>query len=305
MIERTPSMRQRWTIFIHERFPPSAYVPMALLFAAVNVGLAMHVLGTKSIALSCVFGGLLTLSFLFRLRCFDELKDYATDLRVHPGRPLPRGVLAVRQVKIVIAALTMLEVVIAVSFGWTVLVTHLIAIGYSLLMYREFFIGAYLRPRLTAYAVTHTCSSVLLGFSLASLTTGVPVWKLPPVVLVFGLVNWMLFNVFEFARKTFAREEEASDVDSYSSLYHPWGALVLTLSQIAVALGVLWWLPRQLPSLRVSLPGEAAIAFVVLLAGIVYVACPRRAPAQIYRAIASVFILLFYAVLAWDFWSLS
>ncbi len=301
--ERAPTLERRWTIFINERFPLTAHLPMTLLFAAANVGLAITARGTDNTVRSCIVGSLLALCFLFRLRCFDEIKDYTTDAHVNPERPLPRGVLTVRQVKGMIAALTMLELALAAVVGWTVLVTHLIAVGYSYLMYREFFIGDYLRPRLTAYAVTHTFSSVLLGYSLASCTTGMPVWRFSPLLLGFGLANWMLFNVFEFARKTFAREEEAPGVDSYSTLYRPWGAMALTFSQIMVALGVVWWLPSQMPVTRWPLFAAAAGAGAVLLAGIVYAARPRRAPAKVYRAVAAAFLLLFYAVLAWGFWS--
>lgn len=303
-IERPPSLLQRWSIFLNERFSLFTHLPMVLLLVAANVALSIDILGTDRDVGSYLYGSILACCFLFRLRCFDELKDYATDCSSRPTRPLPRGLLTVREVKRMIAWLTGVELVIAGLAGGPVLVTHGIAVCYSFLMYREFFIGAYLQPRLTAYAVTHTFSAVLLGYSLASLTSGQPVWQFKPAILVFGLANWMLFNVFEFARKTFAPADEGPGVDSYSSRYHPGGATALTISQIAIALGVIRWLQAEILLTPVLFHGAVLIAGVVLLTGIVYTVRPRRAQATTYRAAASAFLLLFYALMAWGCWSL-
>jgi hypothetical protein len=268
MTEATLSYSWRWLIFIGERFPLATHVPMAALLAISNGGLAARATGGSVNWGRLVAAIVLALSFFFRLRCFDEIKDYATDLNVNPTRPLPRGILTLGQVKSAIAALTVLELVLAAVFGWPVLVSHLIAVAYSFLMYREFLIGRFLRPLLTTYAVTHTAVSILLGWSLASLATGIVIWRLPFAVLIFGLANWMLFNIFEFARKTWAREEERPNVDSYSSLFGPWGAAGMTLSQVAVALVILWRMPRScipLTALIIVIGLSAALTIFGLL----------------------------------------
>ena len=51
------------------------------------------------------------------------------------------------------------------------------AIAYSMLMYREFFLRGFLRPRLTTYAVVHTVVTVLLTLTLFAAFTGqVRIW---------------------------------------------------------------------------------------------------------------------------------
>ncbi len=300
-------MGRRWWRFICERFPLATNLPMALLFAGANLAVAIRA-GEPPIARWQIGVGLvLTLSFLFRLRLFDELKDYTTDVRINPDRPLPRGLLTRHQVRAALAALTVGELALVgissvlllfsprlVPPHWAL--THVIAVGFSFLMSREFFIGAYLRPRLTAYAVTHTAASALLGWSMAALATGRVLWELPPALLAFGLANWMLFNVFEFARKSCAPAEEGPGVDSYSSLYSAGGATLLTLSQVAIALGVLWWLPGQIAG-PARLLAEVAGAGVLLLAGILYTWRPTHISVRLYRAAAAGFIVWFYATL--------
>jgi len=126
-------------------------------------------------------------------------------------------------------------------------------------------------------------------------------WRLPAAVLLFGLANWMLFNVFEFARKSFAREEEAPGVDSYTTLYGPWGAVALTLSQVVMAVWVVGQLSRTVVG-QAPLWAEITLAGVLLLAGGIFALRPQRGPANAYRATASVFLLLFYAILLWGIW---
>lgn len=111
----------------------------------------------------------------------------------------------------------------------------------------------------------------------------------------------MLFNIFEFARKTFAPNEETINADSYSSLYGSWGATILTLSQVAIVMLTLWWLPRTLiPLPAFAIQGACAVALGV--AGLRYAAHPTCIQARIYRTVASAYLLAFYAILSWYTW---
>lgn len=295
------ALASRWWIFTRERFPLASHLAMTVVFTLANVGLAGHAAGVTLSAQRVAIALLLTLSFLFRLRCFDEIKDYRTDLRLNPHRPLPRGVLTLRQVKVMIGVLTVAEIVLAFSCGMAVLASHLLALAYSFLMYREFFIGAYLRPRLTTYAVTHTFSLLLLGWSLASLALGKFIVQLPIIVLLFGLVNWMLFNVFEFARKSWAAGEETPGADSYTLRYGIPGAVLLTLSQVVVALLVLAGALRVVVG-NVFMITEVIISLVLASAGLSFMRRPQPTQAKIFRLSAAVFLLLFYLLLLLGMW---
>lgn len=159
-VEAALPLAQRWRVFLHERFPLPSYIIMTTLLALANVGIAVRVVGGHTQIPIILAGFVIALSFLFRLRCFDEIKDYRTDLQLNPQRPLPRGLLTIQQLQIAIGVLAITEMAVASSFGWAPAVTHLVAISYSFLMYREFFVGTWLRPQLTLYAITHTIASV-------------------------------------------------------------------------------------------------------------------------------------------------
>lgn len=292
----------RWLTLIRERFPPGSYLPMVVLFFAANAAVAG--LGTEALAehaRALVVSLVVVLSYFFRLRLFDEIKDYEVDRQIHPDRPLARGLVSVAEVRPVIHGLALLELALTASLGMGALAVHAAAVLYSYVMYTEFFIGDTLRPHLTTYAVLHTLSSALLGYSVAAqvlAATGSGIGALEPAtlhqVLAFGVVNWMLFNIFEFARKSYAPEEERPDVASYSGNFGAWGAVALTLSQVAVALGVIAW-AGVLDTLAWHYLATALIALPAAAFG----ARPRVAVARFYRRAAGVYILMFYLVTAY------
>lgn len=290
----------KWWILIKERFSPASYVPMIFLFSWANGLFFSKTLGAGWDwgRFFCVF--FLMLSFFFRMRLFDEIKDYEVDLKVNPQRPLARGVLTVDQVKIGLLVLIFFEIALASSLGVSALLIHATAIGYSLLMYEEFFIGNFLRPHLTTYAVTHTFVSVLLGLSSGVSMSGVKNHEVMAVaqepsainiylkLTLFILMNWAFFNLFEFARKTFAASEERPHVPSYSNIFSPKGALALSLSQAILGVGVVYYLQPHWVWL-LSLGGY-------ILLSLIYIINNSAKSAHLFRAISGVYILFHYAL---------
>lgn len=286
------SLANNWWIFVKERFPLGSHIPMVGLFCIGNVVLTQAL--TKGAMTINPLLFLLTFLFFFRLRCFDEIKDYEVDLRVNPTRPLARGVLTVAQVKVMIAVVAVLEIALASMGGLAPLGMHLIAMAYSFLMYKEFFIGKWLSRHLTTYAVTHTFVSMLLGLSLAAQTVGAVNEQMLMTVIWIAPINWALFNLFEFARKTFAPDEERPHVESYSSLFGVLGAVALSLSQVAIALLVLYKMPLN------GFMIQAVAALIPLLAGVYLVVSKSTRSAKAFRGITGAYLLIFYILLTYQ-----
>ena len=134
-----------WIIFIKERFDPLSHLIMILLFVMV------HILFTKEIfpiyippikLLILLLGVIL---FYFKLRLYDEVKDYELDLIINPNRPLPRGLLKLNDMYWGIGICILLELICFSFQGVNAITSLIIAILYSLLMYKEFFIKEIIR----------------------------------------------------------------------------------------------------------------------------------------------------------------
>ncbi len=279
-----------WRIFQRERFPLHTHLPLILALLFAHVALTGFS-AAKSGALVALF--FVLLSFFFRMRLFDEIKDYATDCEKNPSRPLPRGVLKVRDLQRAILILFGFELVLTGIVNPVALAILLPAQGYSLLMYKEFFIGKILRPHLTTYAVCHTVVMILLS-ALCS------VWLLKqfPSQLesrywIFAAGCFGVFNVFEFGRKTFASAEEQLGVDSYSEIWGHAGAVFLNLSQSLlglIAMGCAY------PYHRFQWLLGGAVLAGLLIAGMTYIFRNTATAAKTYRAVSSACILLILCV---------
>lgn len=272
---------------------------MVAVFALGNTAFVADAFGTARLEPGrFVAVWIIGLLYFFRLRCFDEIKDYEVDRRDNPDRPLARGLVTHRQLGGAIGAALVLELSLAAwLFGTTGLLIHGAAQAYSLLMFREFFIGGWLRPRLTIYAVTHTFSAALLGASLGMVHAQIAPRELTGRFCGALFFNWCLFNLFEFARKTWAPDEERPKVDSYSRRFGVPGAVLLAGTQVVGGVLLTLLHPRSF-AVRWAIDLQATIALLPLAAAACLVVWQTRRAASVYRAVVSIYLLLFYAVLA-------
>lgn len=301
--QASQSLIGAWWIFIKERFAPVEHLLMVFFLVMGNSAIACLLLGVDWQWQSFLISFAVALMFFFRLRCFDEIKDYDVDVKINPTRPLARGVLTIPQVKAMFLTLTVIELVVVGMIGVPALIAHAVAVAYSYLMYKEFFIGKYLSPHLTTYAVTHTFVSILVGYSIIVQNTGLALHSFPDFMIAFGVVNWALFNLFEFARKTYAPEEERENVDTYSSLFKPLGAGLLSLSQVAFALAILWYVSNENTNGIHLLSGKwlyahGLAAGLVLLFTLFYAVKPTAKSAGAFRAVSGAYLVVFFLLLS-------
>ena len=266
-----------WITFIHERFPLRSHLPMVACFTVANV---LSARGAPLSPQQALAAGTLAFAFLLRLRIFDELKDLERDRVLHPDRPLARGLISRGGALAGAAALVLLELAIAHAAGAGVFSGWVVAAGYSLLMYREFFAGAWLRPKVELYAVTHTFVAALLGATLAKFPAGPGATT--GQILGMALANWMAFNVYEFSRKILSPREERPGVDSYSARLGLMGsALVVSLMATTAAIAV-----------------QSSILLPVILSWVAFsfARTPTTGGARLLRAAGNAFVIAFYAM---------
>jgi 4-hydroxybenzoate polyprenyltransferase len=272
-----------WSLFIQERFPLLKHSVSLLFFFLANASVATASFTFKNSFLSfCI----VFLTF-FRLRIFDEIKDYPNDCLIHPGRPLARGLISVSEAKMTAFAIMGIELSLSLMLGLPAFLGSVIVCLYSLLMYREFFIGSWLRPRLATYALIHTPISSLISLFIFSCMTEKFCWEAPSKMLLFSIANWLIFNIFEFGRKTFGQEEEKPLIESYSKRFSSWGAAMLVLLMASSSVLIAWGY-IGVPSLPLLL-----IFFPLMSLSLLYAFFNSKKWAVAFRTACSLFIFLF------------
>lgn len=214
--------------YLGERFPPVNMMLFAILFLTVfSVSSYFSAANINVSAGLIVLGAVATISFFFRLRVFDEIKDYAIDSVNHPQRVLQSGRVSLRQLVTVSVLLGVTEVVWSALNGWVTLVCWAGALAYSLLMRYEFFGSAYLRRRLFLYAFTHMLIMPwVILWIWSAFYEGEALSRGLPLLAVLSLLGGFSF---ELARKIHAAAAERETVDSYSRSVGYTPAIVLVL----------------------------------------------------------------------------
>jgi 4-hydroxybenzoate polyprenyltransferase len=295
------AIAQKWWQFTRERFDPVSHLVMILLFV-----IAHHMLfpgGASPAAMVLIFLG--TVAFFYKLRLYDEIKDYELDLQINPTRPLARGLVRHKDLYLGIIACIGIELALFGSQGKAAISAITCAILYSLLMYKEFFIREKIRPHLTTYAVSHTVVSGMLSVALISAMSQKYPWELDQTAYLFALNSWCLFNVFEFGRKTFTSAEERTGVESYSKIFGRFGAVALVLSMAGASAYCL----ARIESATLIKPFILTCCLILLVIGTAYAQLNRAPFGKVYRAFSSIYIVLIYLgiisirLVAIRFWS--
>jgi 4-hydroxybenzoate polyprenyltransferase len=288
---------ERWWQFTKERFGPVSHLTMIIVFLVAHILVAKSYMPLKAQGLDFLVLFIGVTAFYFKLRLYDEVKDYELDLVINVTRPLPRGLLGLKDMYRGMLVCIVVELVCFYTQGPQSLVSMIIAILYSLVMYKEFFIAEKIRPFLTTYALVHTIVTTILSFAIFSFLTHENIIKVMTNIsfLSFAMANWMLFNIFEFGRKTFATSEERNNVDTYSSLFGRTGAVVLVGSQAVIAFVLSLNLKNANNSVLIW--GNGLLLLILTILSTSYIIKNRPAIAKIYRNFSSIYIIAYFLIL--------
>ncbi len=289
--------QQAWWQFTKERFEPASHLSMIAVFIMAHilvVRASANLVATPLNFIALIIG---VVAFYFKLRLYDEVKDYKLDMIINRTRPLPRGLLKhIDMFRGMIVCIT-LEAVSFAIMGTASFVSMIIAILYSILMYKEFFMAKKIRPYLTTYALVHTIVTTLLSFAIFSFLTSLTILEVIqiPSFLAFSLANWLLFNIFEFGRKTFATSEERANVDTYSSIFGRKGAVVLVATQAFMT----YYLATTLKGIDVTVLfwGLGSLIALLILLSLHYILSNSIKAAKRFRLFSSIYIIVYYLIL--------
>lgn len=187
----------KWWEFFKERTPVASYVLMTA--GPVASG---YFLGGRTEGRYTVYSFLGLFLFFIVLRMMDEFKDYEKDVLAHPSRPLPRGLIPLKEfhrgilggVGLMLALFIFLGVMgmKAPAFFYGLVILHL------WLMYKEFYVGEWLNQYPLLYASSHQVILLTLCFFCLSFFKGATFSRLD---LVYALSVLFAFFSYEVCRK--------------------------------------------------------------------------------------------------------
>ncbi|MCM4156008.1 UbiA family prenyltransferase [Gramella sp. AN32] len=279
--------------YFKERFPVINMALFAILFFTVRSAASFFTsTGQEEELWWLILGVVAVISFFFRLRVFDEIKDYDIDSKNHPQRILQTGRVKKKQLIAIAMAGTLIEIAWSLISGFPVVICWIAAVGYSLLMRYEFFVGKFLNKYLLLYAVTHMLVMPLIILWVYS-AFHPQLEVLFPFYILAALSLFSGFS-FEIARKLHSPKAEKPGVDSYSKSVGYMGAIALLLLILLSGVLVQVYLLYQINSRSWAYFLIGAIFIVALLFYLKNIYKPSEKNLRQAEKIVSLFMLASY-----------
>ena len=256
-------MTNRWWIYQQERFPVFAHGLLIAAFISCAVVYSAAIHGRDRLPEAEVFLVAFVVAFLIflQMRIADEFKDCAEDARYRPYRPVPRGLVTLRELATVAVFAAGVQWGLAFWLAPGLVVVLLVVWVYLGLMTREFFHGAWLRQHPVVYLLSH-----MVILPLITLFATACDWIPSGTARLSGLIPLLLASygagiVIEIGRKIRARADEEPGVETYTLLWGQrnavlvwWGAIIATL--------ILGWVVTR--SFVLPAAGAALISVIAL-----------------------------------------
>jgi len=291
----SPPLASRWWIYQRERFPIfnhgaliAAFSLSAVCFSALLRD-SYHFPPLKTIVVAFLSSFL----FFLQLRIADEFKDAAEDAQFRPYRPVPRGLVTLRELGVVAAVAAGLQLILALWLDPGLVLLLGVVWAYLALMTREFFVSAWLKRRPVHYLWTHMLILPLIDLYVSG-CDWLPAGGLPSGLAWLLALSFLNGVVVEVGRKVRAPEDEEFGVETYSVLWGRPGAIAVWLAAMAAA-GIVAGMAGRRVYFEVLVFGIAIAVFLAAaLCALRFLRQPKQGAGKIIETMSGVWTVLVY-----------
>lgn len=239
---------KRWIVYQRERFPLAGHAPLVAAFSISAVCFS-HLLRRQEgwpAAATLIVAFVTALLFFLLLRISDEFKDFEDDSRYRPYRPVPRGLVTLRELAWIGVGAGIIQLALAIWLEPALVWLLLLAWGYLAIMSREFFVPEWLKARPSIYLASHMVIIPLIDLYATACDWLVAELSRPPDGLyLFLLVSFFNGIVVEVGRKIRAPDDEERGVETYSAVWGMRRAIAVWLLAAGTTAGFAWLAARQ------------------------------------------------------------
>jgi 4-hydroxybenzoate polyprenyltransferase len=318
----------RWWIYQKERFPLAAHGPLIAAFSASAVSYSALLRGpdAQPEVASFIVAFVVSLGSFLLLRIADEFKDAEEDARFRPYRPVPRGLVTLRELALVGVLVAIAQLSLALWLGMTrgegvmlegstdrfrvQIVTVGVSLGdlrlagllfvtwiYFALMSREFFAREWLKARPVVYLFSHMLIMPLIDWFATGCDWVRAGGEMPAGLFWFLAASFCNGIVIELGRKIRAPDQEETGVETYTFLWGRPMAVGAWLAAMAATLAC-----AIVAAQRIAFTSAVSVVLGVLWAGgcglgLFFVRTSRGKLAKLIEAYSGVWTLALYLTL--------
>ena len=286
----------RWWAYQRERFPVLAHAPLIAAFSFSAVSYSFLLRGERGLPRAETALVAFATSFLFflQLRIADEFKDFDEDSRYRPYRPVPRGLVSLRELGAIGVAGAAIQFLLALRLAPGLIAVLLLTWTYLALMSCEFFAREWLKARPITYMWTHMLIMPLIDFYATACDWLAAGASRPRGVFWFLAVSFFNGMVVEIGRKLRAPEDEEEGVETYTVLWGRRRAVLAWLGVLAMTAVCAALAAREIGFVR---PVSGLLLLLLAAAAMIslgFLRRPIRARAKLFEVMAGVWTLLMY-----------
>jgi 4-hydroxybenzoate polyprenyltransferase len=288
---------KRWLSYQRERFPLVAHGPLIAAFSVSAVCFSSLVRGRVALPppASLLVAFVTALLLFLQLRIADEFKDFEDDARYRPYRPVPRGLVTLRELGWIGAGAAAMQLALALMLEPSLIWLLTLVWAYLALMTREFFVRDWLRRHPVVYLTSHMVIIPLIDLYATACDWRVAGLSRPPPGLYwFLIVSYVNGIVVEVGRKTRVPGDEEHGVETYSALWGTNVALRVWLAAVVVTAFAAW---RAAARIGTDVATLNLLLVLVAVCGLVALRVMRRRTAGSGKAIelvSGVWTLMMY-----------
>lgn len=227
------------------------------------------------------------LQFLM-IRIVDEFKDYEEDCKYRPYRPVPRGLIKPKELKILFIICALLQIIVTVFATENrikSIIYLLIMWIFFAIMSKGFFIKKFLEKHILLEVLLDEIMMPLMVLYLSSfmkIGLNKDIWK---ILILSYIISWIV----EIARKIRAKQQEEKGVKTYTAIFG-----------IPKAITILIILETLLAIVQYMILGVNQIVLIILtyaiinIINILFVIKKDKSFAKMVEISANIYIILVY-----------
>ena len=224
------------------------------------------------------------LQFLM-VRIVDEFKDFEEDSKYRPYRPVPRGLVTLKELKILFKVCVLIQFSISLAYNPDGLILLMGFWIFFALFCQDFFIKKFLDKHILITVLIDELLVAFLALYLSSFVGYVNIKFLWPILLMTYIVSWIV----EIARKVRCKEDEEEGVKTYTSVI----GIGKTTTLLIVLETILMLL--QLYILGTAyLPGIIALYVLTNIINLLFIKNKDKKSAKKVELFANIFIVIVY-----------
>jgi 4-hydroxybenzoate polyprenyltransferase len=289
---------KRFWIYQRERFP---LVSHGLLIAAFSASAIAFSAFARHAALPAWWllaaGFASSLLFFLQMRIADEWKDAAEDAEFRPYRPVPRGLVSLRELAWAGGAAGAVQFAVALAITPRLVPLLLGVWIYFALMSREFFVSRWLRAHPVAYIGSHMLIMPAIDFYVSSFDWLVAGVSAPHSLAWFLVVTFCNGLVVEIGRKIRAPRDEERGVETYSAMWGRVRATWIWCAAFAATAVLATIAAAHIDLTHVDAPIFGAVLVVAVVATIAFVRYPVPLAAKFIEALSGAWTVVMYTAL--------